>query len=521
MSGLIHSPAWKALAALARAVPDLKTLFAAEPERASHWTFALDDAFAIDFSKQPLTSDILAVLMGLARQQEVERWRNAMFAGEAVNRSENRAAAHIALRAHADEKIMVGNQNVVPEVSAIRARMDVFADDVRFGKWLGATGKKISHIVHIGIGGSHLGPELVVKALRPYHDGPAVRFVANVDPADLSATLADLDPATTLFIIASKTFTTQETMANAGAARNWLVKALGEAAVAKHFVAASTNEEAVKAFGISPDNMFPFRDWVGGRYSLWSSIGLPIVLAIGTKRFDELLSGAREMDHHFRHTPLNQNLPVIMALAGVWNRNFMSRAFLAVLPYAQDLALLPNYLQQLEMESNGKSVDRAGEQVHHMTAPVVFGQAGTNGQHAFYQQLHQGPEPVPCDFIVVLKAHAKDEALAPGQQHLLAANAFAQGAALMQGRETSDWHRRFSGNRSSTTIVLNELTPANLGRLLALYEHKVAVQGWLWGINSFDQFGVELGKDMAKNLLAGKLDGFDSSTQALFARLKA
>ncbi len=516
---LIYSPAWKALAALARAIPDLKSLFAQEPHRAAKWTFSLDDSFSIDFSKQPITADIMAVLMGLARQQEVERWRNAMFAGEAINRSEGRAVGHIALRAHADEKIMIGDENVVPEVSAIRGRMDEFADAVRSGKWQGATGKKISTIVHIGIGGSHLGPELAVKALRPYHDGPAVRFVVNVDPADLSANLSGLDPATTLFIVASKTFTTQETMANANAARVWLVKALGDAAVAKHFVAASTNTEAVAAFGINPDNMFPFRDWVGGRYSLWSAIGLPILLAVGPKHFDELLAGARDMDEHFKRTPLHQNLPVIMALVGLWNRNFMGRSCLAVLPYAQDLAFLPAFLQQLEMESNGKSVDRAGEQVHHMTCPAVFGSAGTNGQHAFYQQLHQGTEPVPCDFIAVLKAHAADEAIAPGQQKLLAANAFAQGAALMHGRESADWHRRFAGNRASTTIVIDQLTPTNLGRLLALYEHKVAVQGWLWGINSFDQFGVELGKEMAKNLLAGKLDGFDSSTQALFARL--
>jgi len=516
---LIHSPAWKALAAQARSVPDLKTLFAEDSQRAAHFTFALDDGFSVDFSKQPITADILAVLMGLARQQEVEHWRSAMFAGEVINRSEGRAVGHIALRAAADAKIMIGDENVVPEVYAIRARMDEFAEAVRNGTWTGATGKKIETIVHIGIGGSHLGPELAVKALRPYHDGPAVRFVANVDPADMSMALNGLDPATTLFIVASKTFTTQETMANAQAGRAWLVKALGEAAVAKHFVAASTNAEAVKAFGIDVANMFPFRDWVGGRYSLWSAIGLPILLAVGPQRFEELLSGARAMDQHFLHTPLNHNIPVIMALTGLWNRNFMNRSSLAVLPYAQDLALLPNFLQQLEMESNGKSVDRAGEGVHHMTCPVVFGQPGTNGQHAFYQQIHQGPDVVPCDFVAVLKAAEADEQIAPGQQKLLAANAFAQGAALMHGRESADTHRRFSGNRPSTTIVLDRLTPFNLGRLLALYEHKVAVQGWLWGINSFDQFGVELGKEMAKNLLSGKLDGFDSSTQALFARI--
>ena len=519
MSGLIHSPAWKALAAMARSMPDLRTLFEENPNRATRWTFALDGSFRIDFSKQFLSDDVLAVLMGLAHQQEVERWRDAMFAGEIINRSEGRAVAHVALRANADERVIIDGENVIAEIYAIRARMDAFADDVRDGKWLGATGKTITTIVHIGIGGSHLGPELVVKALRPYHDGPAVKFVANVDPADLSACLKGLDPAQTLFVVASKTFTTQETMVNAGAARAWLVAALGEAAVARHFVAASTNEKAVSEFGIAPENMFPFRDWVGGRYSLWSAIGLPILLAIGPRRFEELLSGARDMDTHFRQTHLNHNLPVLMALVGVWNRNFMSHGALAVLPYAQDLLLLPSFLQQLEMESNGKSVDRTGEPIHHMTCPVVFGQPGTNGQHAFYEQLHQGPEAVPCDFIVPLTAHDADEKLAPGQQRLLAANAFAQGAALLKGRDTADGHRRIPGNRPSTTILMDRLTPRNLGRLLALYEHKVAVQGWLWGINSFDQFGVELGKELAKSLLSGRVDAFDSSTQALFAAL--
>ena len=513
MTALLHSPAWKAVTAMARSVPDLRSLFAAEPGRAADWTFKLDDNFIVDFSKQQITRDVLAVLLGLARQQEVERWRTAMFGGEVVNRSENRAVLHIALRAQADEVISaVGGGNVVPEIYNIRARMDEFAQKIR-------EGGRITDVVHIGIGGSHLGPELVTAALRPYHDGPAVHFVANVDPADLAAKLNGLKPAHTLFIVASKTFTTQETMANANAARRWLVAELGDAAVADHFVAASTNLDAVTAFGIKADNMFPFRDWVGGRYSLWSSIGLPILLAIGAQKFDELLSGARDMDTHFRTAPLAQNIPALMALIGVWNRNFMHRSALAVLPYGQDMALLPSFLQQLEMESNGKNVDRAGEQVDYATCPVVFGQPGTNGQHAFYQQLHQGPEVVPCDFIVPLSAHPADDAVAPGQHRLLVANAFAQGAALLQGRETSDWHRRFPGNRPSTTILLNQLTPFNLGRLLALYEHKVAVQGWLWGINSFDQFGVELGKELAKELLAGKTDKFDSSTQALFARL--
>jgi glucose-6-phosphate isomerase len=516
---LTSSPAWRALMAMTRTQLDTRVLFGADPRRVGRYTLSLDERFVVDYSKQQITEESMALLASLARQQEVEKRRNAMFAGEAVNSSEKRAVLHIALRAADDASCKVGGSDVMPEVLRVRKKLYAFADAVRTGTWTGATGQPIKTVLHIGIGGSHLGPEMVVKALRPYHDGPAVRFVANVDPADLAANLAGLDPATTLVVVASKTFTTQETMANARAARAWLVAKLGDAAVAKHFVAASTNVGEVKNFGIDGNNMFPFSDWVGGRYSLWSSIGLPIILAIGPTRFDELLAGARSMDEHFRTADLHHNIPILLGLIDVWNRNFLRRPSLAILPYSQDLRELPAYLQQLMMESNGKSVDRDGVPADLLTCPVVFGQPGTNGQHAFHQQLHQGPEIIPADFIVALSPAEADEALAPGQHRLLVLNAFAQAAALLAGCSNDDPHRVMSGNRPSTTILLDRLSPFSLGRLLALYEHRVAVAGWLWNINSFDQFGVELGKDIANRLLLGETGDFDASTRALMGRL--
>jgi len=505
---------WQTLQRLAQTAPDMRALFAADSARADKFVVKLDDGFFADFSKQPLDEFILEALLKLAERQELPKWREAMFRGEAINQSEGRSVLHTALRG--DEQ---SGFSVLPEIMAVRRQMASFADKVRSGTWRGATGQPIRTVVSIGIGGSYLGPELVTRALRTFHDGPEVRFIANVDPADAAIALRGLDPATTLFVVASKTFTTQETMANATAARHWLVAKLGDAAVKDHFVAASTNEKEVAAFGIDPANMFPFRDWVGGRYSLWSGIGLPIMLAIGPEQFDQLLAGARDMDNHFRTAPLARNIPVLMALAGIWNRNFLNRPALAVLPYSQDLALLPAHLQQLEMESNGKSVDRDGKPVDYLTCPVVFGQPGTNGQHAFHQQIHQGPEIIPCDFIVPLQPHPADEALAPGQHRLLVANAIAQAAALLQGRETEDGHRRFSGNRPSTMIVMERITPRNVGRLVALYENKVAAQGWVWGVNSFDQFGVELGKELAKTILSGAGSSLDASSRALLALL--
>ena len=482
-------------------LPTLQELFASDPSRVKRFTKSLDESFVIDFSKQPLTDEIFTQLMEFARESKVEEWRDRMFKGEQINVTEGRAVWHVSLR----------DPNCLTETKQALEKMLAYARKIR--------ARDITHVVHIGIGGSHLGPEMAVKALRPFHSGPAIRFVANVDPADMSAALTGLDPKKTLFIVASKTFTTQETMANARTARTWLVNALGENAVQDHFAAASTNTLEVTNFGIDPANMFPFREWVGGRYSLWSSIGLPILLAVGEENFKALLSGAHEMDVHFKSAPIENNLPVLMAMTGILNRNFLHRSSLAILPYAQDLSLLVSFLQQLEMESNGKRVTREGEEIDWDTCPVIFGQPGSNGQHAFHQQLHQGPDIIPCDFIVPLKGNANDEQAAPGQHRLLVLNAFAQAAALMMGRKGKDAHRDFPGNRPSSTILIDALTPRSLGRLLALYEHKVAVQGWVWQINSFDQFGVELGKEMAKALEAGQMDGFDASTQALFARL--
>lgn len=518
-SDLTNSPVWQALSNKAQNVSSLQELFTNDTSRAKNFTFALDDDFFIDFSKQPVDSAILDQLIHLAQQQDVQKWRDAMFAGDAINFTENRAVLHVALRGQRDDDYSVQGKPVMPDVLAIRERMVDFATRVREGHWRGATGKTIKTVINIGIGGSALGPELIVRSLRAFHDGPDVRFLNNIDPADLSHALDQLDPETTLFIIASKTFTTQETITNAKVARRWLIAALGKEAVGQHFVAASTNQAEVESFGIKSQNMFPYWDWVGGRFSVWASVGLSVMLAVGPKNFLAFLDGARDMDVHFRTAPLAQNLPVLMALCGIWNRNFLNRSSLAILPYSEDLQRLPLFLQQLEMESNGKSINREGQEVTYPTCPVVFGQPGTNGQHAFHQQLHQGPEVVPCDLIIALTAHPQDEELAPGQHRQLVANALAQAAALMSGRQHDQPERSFPGNRPSTMIVMEALTPRNLGRLVALYEHKVAVQGWVWEVNSFDQFGVELGKELATALLNGTATRFDSSTLALFSRL--
>jgi len=519
MSALAESPALKALRSEARSDINIGQLFAADAQRAQRLTFKLDDGLLLDLSKQQITPAALTLLVALARQQDVERQRDAMFRGAITNPTEKRPVLHMALRQTSSAALLVDGVNVTELVQGVKKRMASFATNIRTGAWLGATGQTITTIIHLGIGGSHLGPEMAVKALRNWHDGPAVRFVANVDPAAMAAALKGLDPARTLFIVASKTFTTQETLANARAGRAWLVKALGEAAVAKHFVACSTNKSAVQEFGIDPANMFEFWDWVGGRYSLWSAIGLPIMLAVGPAAFDEFLGGAAELDQHFKSTALESNLPVLLALATIWNRNILGRPTRAVLPYAEDLSLLPLFLQQLEMESNGKCVERDGEACALATSPVVFGQAGTNGQHAFYQMMHQGTDVIPAEFIVTAKAHVADEALAPGQHRLLVLNAIAQSAALLQGRASDEPHKRIPGNRPSTTIWLDELSPRALGRLIALYEHKTAVEGWLLNINSFDQFGVELGKKLVAQLEQDGAGAFDASTQALLARL--
>jgi len=510
--------AWKALEAhrdeLGRI--SLARLFAEHPDRFERFSLVLDDLL-IDYSKNLVTADTLRLLFALARAAEVEAWRERMWAGERINTTEDRAVLHVALRHRGPEPIFCDGRDVMPEVRAVLARMKTFTEEVRSGFWRGATGAPITDIVNIGIGGSDLGPQMVCRALA-HLARPDLRahFVSNVDGAQLAATLARLDPARTLFIVASKTFTTQETMQNAASARAWLTAALGEAAVARHFVAVSTNAEAVAGFGIDPERMFGFWDWVGGRYSLWSAIGLSVALHLGFERFESLLEGGYAMDRHFRTAPLERNAPVILALLGIWYRDLLGFSTHAVLPYDQRLERLPAHLQQLEMESNGKRVRRDGRPVERPTAPVVWGEPGTNGQHAFFQLLHQGTEIVPCDF---LAAALPDHDL-PGHHEKLLANLLAQGEALAFGKDERQVraelaarglagpalealvpHKVFPGDRPSTTILFRRLDPFTLGRLIALYEHKVFVQGVIWGIDSFDQWGVELGKELAASIL--------------------
>jgi glucose-6-phosphate isomerase len=431
---------------------------------------------SIDFSRSFMPQNIWQTLIALARQQEVEKWRDKMVAGEAINHTENRAVGHMRLRADKDEEVLSILNNMRSFVEKTHAEND-FTD-----------------VVHIGIGGSDLGPRLICDALSHLPPKLKTHFVANVDAADIALTLRSLNPDTTLFIIASKTFTTQETMMNAAYAKAWL----GDRSIAQHMIALSTNRDAVEAFGIDPDNMFPFWDWVGGRFSVWSAIGMPIALSYGFDIFEEFLSGARDMDEHFMQAPLAQNLPILLALYGIWNRNFMHRNALAVLPYAQNLALLPNFLQQLDMESNGKSVDRDGHFItDYATGPIIFGQAGTNGQHAFHQWLHQGAEIVPCEFIT-FDTSPFDES----HHQVLNAHATAQADAFANGdNNQAEPHKHYAGGRPSITVTLKDLSPALIGALIALYEHKILVQGVVWNINSFDQFGVELGKKLASKIL--------------------
>jgi glucose-6-phosphate isomerase len=502
----------------------MRDLFGADPSRFDTLSLTHGDLL-FDYSKNRITKETLDLLFDLAGARYLERQRDAMFAGEAINTTEDRAVLHMALRAGFNSTYKAGNDPVSTLVNGVLTRIGQLVDAVHSGSKTGHTGKRLTDVVNIGIGGSHLGPQMVTKALEPYHHPEiAVHFVSNVDGNDLAGTLAGLDPETTLFLIASKTFTTQETMTNAYSAHAWLTQALGDEAVADHFAAISTNKKAVEAFGIDPDNMFEFWDWVGGRLSLWSSIGLSIALAIGMEHFLDLLKGARQMDEHFRDAPLDQNLPVVMGMIGIWNVNFMDGDTLAILPYDQRLADLPAFLQQLDMESNGKGVTRSGESVAWSTGPIVFGEPGTNGQHAFYQLLHQSPKVTPADFVVVAEP---DHGL-PGHHDQLLANALAQTEALMKGRTLDEAdgnpHRKFTGNRPTNTLLMRRLDPLNLGKLIALYEHKIFVQGAIWGINSFDQWGVELGKELAGNILES-IEGdddktiFDSSTSGLLAQL--
>jgi glucose-6-phosphate isomerase len=528
--------AWKALEAHHRKIRDLhlRELFAADPQRGDRLAAEAAGVY-LDYSKNRVTDETLALLVRLAEECGLRERIDAMFRGEKVNATEGRAALHVALRAPAGVSILVGGANVVPTVHAVLDRMAAFADRVRAGAWPGHTGKRIGAVVNIGIGGSDLGPAMAYRALRRYSDRAlAFRFVSNVDATDFVEATRDLDPAGTLFIVSSKTFTTQETMANARSARAWLVRGLGsEAAVAKHFVAVSTNAPEVAKFGIDPANMFEFWDWVGGRYSLDSAIGLATMIAIGPDHFRAMLGGFREMDEHFRSAPFERNLPVLLGLLTVWYVDFFGAQTVAVLPYEQYLERFPAYLQQLAMESNGKRVTIDGGAVGCDTSPVYWGEPGTNGQHSFYQLLHQGTRLVPCDFI------AFGQSLNPlGDHHdLLLANVLAQGEALAFGKTADEVraegvpdalvpHRTFEGNRPSNTLLAERLTPAALGRLVALYEHSVFTQAAIWNINPFDQWGVELGKALAQRIvpeLAAAPEpalSHDSSTNALIRRYR-
>lgn len=485
----------------------MRELFAADPQRFEHFSLQVD-SILLDYSKNRITAETLQLLTQLAEVADVAGWRERMFQGDKINNTEHRAVLHTALRNQSNTPVLVDGEDVMPAVNAVIAQMGAFAERVRNGNWTGYTGKPIVDVVNVGIGGSDLGPHMVYQALKAYrHPRLAMHYVSNVDGAHIKEKLETLDPETTLFIVASKTFTTQETMTNADYARDWFLQHASNAAhIAKHFVAVSTNRDAVVAFGIDPENMFGFWDWVGGRYSLWSAIGLSIVLAVGADNFKALLDGAHTMDTHFRTAPFERNMPVILALLGVWYSNFFGAESHAVLPYDHYLRSLPLYLQQADMESNGKSVDRDGHSVDYNTGPIIWGTSGINGQHAFYQLIHQGTRLIPADFIVSV---TQPNGL-PEQHDILMANFLAQTEALMQGRTLDETRssgvtepyapKVFAGNHPSNALLLDALTPHSLGMLIALYEHKIFVQGIIWNLNSYDQWGVELGKQLAKRI---------------------
>ena len=531
---LTQLSAWKALESHYQQIKDvhLRSLFADDSKRGERLKAEAIGIY-LDYSKNRITDETLSLLLQLAEESGLRGRIDAMFRGDKINITENRAVLHVALRAPKGTSILVDGKDVVPEVHDVLDRMSSFADRVRSGKWLGHTGKRIKNVINIGIGGSDLGPVMAYEALRHYSKRDMVfRFVSNVDGTDFAEATVDLDQEETLFIISSKTFTTLETMTNAHTAREWSLKKLGdEKAIAKHFVAVSTNASEVSRFGIDTANMFGFWDWVGGRYSMDSAIGLSTMIAVGPENFRALLAGFHEMDEHFRTVPFEKNLPVLMGLLSVWYSDFFAAQTVAVLPYDQYLKRFPAYLQQLTMESNGKHVTLAGDRVNYETGPIFWGEPGTNGQHSFYQLIHQGTRLIPCDFIGFGKT------LNPlGDHHdLLMANVFAQAEALAFGKTaeqvkadgTADWlvpHRVFEGNRPSNTILVETLTPEVLGKLVALYEHSVFTQGAIWQIDSFDQWGVELGKVLAKNIISelqGKADGkHDSSTNTLIGRYK-
>ena len=548
MATLTQYPVWQKLCQHQQEIAPahMRDLFAKDPNRFQKFSMQFADIL-LDYSKHRIDDETLPLLMQMAREANIENWRDRMFSGEKINITENRAVLHTALRNRANTPVYVDGKDVMPEVNAVLAQMRKFSDSVRNGSWVGYTGKRITDIVNIGIGGSDLGPVMVCDALKPYASPDLnVHFVSNIDGAHLMRALNVCNPETTLFIVASKTFTTQETMTNALSARKWFLEsAKDEAHVAKHFVALSTNAKAVQDFGIDIANMFAFWDWVGGRYSLWSAIGLSIALYVGMDNFEELLTGGFEMDNHFKTAPLEENMPVILALIGVWYNNFFHVDSQAILPYDQGLARFPAYMQQADMESNGKFIDRNGERVQYKTGSVIWGEAGTNGQHAFYQLIHQGTQIVPCDFLMPVHSHYNVGN--NGNQHhkILMANFLAQTQSLMLGKTKEQAraeleqqgmsgeelqkllpHKVFEGNRPTTSIMFDKLTPNTLGKLIALYEHKIFVQGIIWDINSYDQWGVEYGKQIAQQILPQLINGetvcnYDSSTNGLINYTKS
>ncbi|HYE18799.1 MAG TPA: glucose-6-phosphate isomerase [Tepidisphaeraceae bacterium] len=544
MPSITQSPSWQGLKQHHAEIASthMRDLFAQDAGRFAEFSAKFEDIL-LDYSKNRVTGRTMELLFGLARDAKVTEWIGKMFAGERINLTEGRAVLHVALRNRSNRPIVVDGKDVMPEVNDVLARMKRFVGEVRSGAWKGYTGRAITDVVNVGIGGSDLGPVMVTEALRGYADDRKLRvhFVSNVDGTHVAETFKKVDPETTLWIVASKTFTTQETMTNAQSARAWLVDKAGDAsAVAKHFVALSTNATKVKEFGIATENMFGFWDWVGGRYSLWSAIGLPIALYVGFENFEDLLAGAHDMDEHFRTTPVERNLPVILALLGVWYNDFFDAQTQAILPYDQYLHRFAAYFQQGDMESNGKSVRRGGERVDYQTGPVIWGEPGTNGQHAFYQLIHQGTKLIPCDFIAPVRSHNP-----LGEHHpILLSNFLAQTEALMKGKSEAEVraeltkeglsgaalealvpHKVFDGNRPTNSIVVDKVTPRTLGRLVAMYEHKIFVQGVVWDVNSFDQWGVELGKQLAKAILpeltkAGEVTSHDASTNGLINHIK-
>ncbi len=539
MSHITNSPEWLALKEHQQQVNPLhlRDLFAAEPNRFNHYSIQMDDLI-FDYSKNRITDETLPKLFNLANAIGLKQHIQDMFSGQRINKTENRAVLHTALRNRSNTPVYLDGVDVMPDVNGALNKMQKFCQSVHSGEWKGYSGKKITDIVNIGIGGSDLGPKMVTTALTPYAiEGMGVHFVSNIDQADLLETLNVVSPETTLFLIASKTFSTHETMTNAGSARAWLLKsAKDETAVAKHFVALSTHRENVVNFGIDPNNMFEFWDWVGGRYSLWSSIGLSIALYVGFDNFEQLLEGAHEADKHFQETPFEKNIPVIMALLGVWYNNFFDAESHAMLSYDHNMCFFADYFQQGDMESNGKSVDLNGHGIDYSTGPIIWGQPGTNGQHAFYQLLHQGTKLIPCDFLAPAQSHYD----LPEHHDILLSNFLAQTEALMKGKTAAEVKEMlgadasenvvaskvFSGNRPTNSFLFKKLTPKFLGSLIAFYEHKIFVQGKIWNINSFDQMGVELGKVLAIDILgqlsdSDDISSHDCSTNALINHYKA